>query len=158
MKKQNGFSLIELMIVIGLIGILSAVTIFSYRGYRDNTNLKTAAKDIATDIATTRQRAVSETLRYRITFSTSSNNYVIEQGSDASGTTYSTLQTKTPTVLGTGSGLAIANPNFSGTAQIVFFTRGTLSTGSVQLTNSRNSTATITVNATGRTYVQFTMQ
>ena len=42
----------------------------------------------------------------------------------------------------------------------IFLPRGTLSsnTGTVVLTNGRNSTATITINITGRTYVQFNMQ
>ncbi|MDQ5987676.1 MAG: hypothetical protein CSYNP_03421 [Syntrophus sp. SKADARSKE-3] len=156
-KTQQGFSLVELIIVIGLIGILGAVAISSFRGYRDNSNLRTAARDIATDIAATRGRAMSERVQYRIQFTTTNNTYGIWQCDDA-GNNCVLLQTKTPTVFGTASGLTLANPNFGGGTIISFFTRGTLSQGSVQVVNGRNSTATVTVNPTGRTYVQFAIQ
>jgi len=145
------------MIVIGLIGILSAVAVFAWQGFRDNANLRTAARDIATDISAIKGRAVAEGIRYRITFSTSSNNYIIEQGT-AAGAPYTTLQTKTPTTHGTGSGLFISSANFSGAQQVLFLTRGTLSFGTVILRNSKGSQATITVNSAGRTHVQFVMQ
>lgn len=36
-KKQNGFSLIELLVVVAIIGVLSAVGIVGYQGYLDST-------------------------------------------------------------------------------------------------------------------------
>jgi len=47
---RKGFTLIELMIVIAIIGILSAVALFGWRGYQDNVNLRTAARAVVTDI------------------------------------------------------------------------------------------------------------
>ncbi|MDO9559543.1 MAG: type II secretion system protein [Syntrophales bacterium] len=160
MRTARGFSLIELIIVIALIGILSTVVVFAWQGFRDNANLRTAARDIATDISSLKQRAVTEGIQYRITFSTSSNNYIIEQGT-AAGAPYTTLQTKTPTTHGTGSGLSINSANFGIFGQeLRFYPRGTILAGSVILTNSKNppSTATIKTTVTGRTHVQFAMQ
>lgn len=157
MRTETGFTLIELMIVVGLIGILSTVAVYSWQGYRNNNNLRTAARDIATDISNLKLRAVSEGVNYRITFSTASNNYLIERGTSA-GAPYTTVQTKSPTAFGTGSGLSIYSANFAGGPQVLFYTRGTISPGTVILRNSKGSQATITTNITGRTYVQFTMQ
>jgi len=156
-RPQEGFTLLELMITIGILGILATISIYAWQGYRDNTNLRTAARDIATDIAATRGRAVSEGVQYRMTFNPSGNNYVIEQGT-AAGSPFVTMQTKTPTTFGPGSGLSIQSANFSGTTRIIFLTRGTLSPGTVILNNSKGSQATITVNFAGRTHVRFTMQ
>jgi general secretion pathway protein G len=42
----NGFSLLELLLAITIIGVLSAIAIPSYRGYLENNKVKTAISDI----------------------------------------------------------------------------------------------------------------
>lgn len=46
--KQNGFTLIELMIVIGILAILAAIALASYRPYILKSNRKAAIADILT--------------------------------------------------------------------------------------------------------------
>jgi type II secretion system protein H len=150
---RKGFTLIELMIVIAIIGILSAVALFGWRGYQDNVNLRTAARDVVTDISACKQRAVSEGVQYCMQFTDGSPNYSINTSSCGAPT-----QTQAKNLTSFGSGLTISNTNFN-SDQVSFLPRGTLtSTGTIVLTNSKNSTATITINITGRAYVSFTMR
>jgi len=139
-----------------IIGIISTIAAFSWQRYVTNANLRTAARDVASDILLFKERAVAESIQYRLTFNVGANNYTIDQGT-AAGAPFTVMQTKTPTTF--GSGLSLQGATFSG-AQVVFLSRGTLGsgTGAVTLKNSRNSTATVTVNITGKTSVQFAMQ
>jgi prepilin-type N-terminal cleavage/methylation domain-containing protein len=152
--SRKGFTIIELMIVIAIIGILSAVSIVGWWGYQDNVNLKTAAGEVMSDIASCKQRAISEGVQYCIQFTDGSPNYSINASSCTAPT-----QTQAKNLTSFGSGLTISSTNFN-SDRVSFLPRGTLSsnTGRIFLTNSKNSTATITVQITGRAYVSFTMQ
>ena len=59
-KESKGFSLIELMIVLLIIGIMATIASYSYRRYVNNANLRTAARQLATDINTMKGVAVSK--------------------------------------------------------------------------------------------------
>jgi prepilin-type N-terminal cleavage/methylation domain-containing protein len=152
--SRKGFTIIELMIVIAIIGILSAVSMVGWWGYQDNVNLRTAAGEVMSDIATCKQRAISEGIQYCIQFTDGSPNYSINTSSCTTPT-----QTQAKNLTNFGSGLTVSSTNFN-SDRVSFLPRGTLSsnTGRIFLTNSKNSTATITVQITGRAYVSFTMQ
>lgn len=142
-----------MIIVIGLIGVLSTVAVFAWQGFRDNANLRTAARDIATNISASKQRAVTEGIRYRLTFSAGGVGYTI------AADPFTPALTQTKLLAEFGPGLSIVSTNFA-LGQLTLLPRGTLSgaTGRVIVGNSRGSLATITVNVTGRTHVQFAMQ
>jgi prepilin-type N-terminal cleavage/methylation domain-containing protein len=150
---RKGMSLIELMVVIAIIGILLSVAIPPWTRYTQNADLKTAARGIAGDFFNMKQRAVGETANYRITFDEGNNSY---QMSNAD--TGDVVQSRNISEF--GAGVTLNNANFGGGAskQIDFYARGTSKWGSVILNNIRGSTATITVNSAGRTYVSVTLQ
>lgn len=152
-RAKRGFTLVEVMIVIGIIGILSAVALFGWRGYQDNANLRTATREVMADIASCKQRAVSEGIDYCIQFTDGSPNYTINATSCVAPT-----QTQAKSLTSFGAGLTITNTNFN-LDRVSFLPRGTLSsnTGDINLANSKGSTAKITINITGRAYVSFTM-
>jgi prepilin-type N-terminal cleavage/methylation domain-containing protein len=147
--KRKGFSLIEMLVVIAIIAILLSVAIPSWTQYRQNTDLKTAARGIASDIFNTKQRAVGEAVSYQIAFDQANNRYQIINTS--------TNDTTTRNLSEFGSGIIITDVAFNGDT-VDFYTRGTAEVGHLNLRNSRGSTATITMNITGRTHVSFTMQ
>jgi len=144
----TGFSLVELLVVIALISIVSAFAVPTWQRYAAKTDLKTAAREVMADLSNTKQRAVEENLDvYRLTFNVVGNSYVLSR------TDTGTVWTKS--VASFGNGISINSVNFSGGSIISFQKRGTVSMGNMTLRNGLGSTATITVNSAGRTYVQF---
>lgn len=152
--SRTGFSIVELLVVVALIAIVSAFAVPMWQNYAANSNLKTAAREVMADFSNAKQRAVEENMDvYRLTFNVAGNSYLLSRTD--SGTVW------TKSVASFGSGIQIDGghpPNFSGGSIVSFRKRGTLSPGNVRLINALGSTATITVNITGRTYVEYAMQ
>lgn len=157
LRDQKGFSLVEIIVVVSILAIVSAIAIPSLIRYVSNSNLKSAARDVASDILNLRERSIAENRMYKISISVADNNYTIDQcnATGSSCAAYTAIETKSPTAFGTG--ITITGNTYTGNA-ITFQTRGTAEAGSISLTNSRGSTATITSNITGKAYVKYTMQ
>ena len=145
--EARGFTIIELMITVVIIAIVAGIAYPSFSRMSVNGNLRTAARDIMSDIAGLKGRAMAENTAFSIIFDTGNNNYSFP--GMASG--------KSPASF--GQGILLTQVAFGTGNTVSFLTRGTLSQGgNIVLTNSRGSTATITCNISGRTYVQFAMQ
>lgn len=143
-RQNKGFSLIELIIVIAIIGIMAAIAAPNFTRYRDNANLREAARDLSSDIQLYKQRAIAENTNYEITFG--GNNYTITKGA-------TTVANKT--VGANNASIVISSPYPGG--KIELETRGTLKpSGTMKLKhNTRNSEATITTSLTGRVRVTY---
>jgi prepilin-type N-terminal cleavage/methylation domain-containing protein len=158
MKRHKGFTLVELMIVVFLLGVISAVGGLLLQNYTLNRNLRTAARDIASDFTLYKERAVSENITYQIAFDTTApGSYTIQSVVNAVVTN---LMTKRPSSFGSGNRIISATFGPGASLTVIFSPRGTVSPlggglDGVVLQNSRGSQATITVNLTGRTYVTF---
>ena len=146
---MRGFSLVELMVTVGLFSLLCLVAFPNILRFAENGNLRAATRDITTDIATMKETAMNRGADCQITFNAGANNFVLT-------TPDGTNVVKTPTAF--SPSIVITGAVFGGGPTMTFQPRGTASMGTVTLQNSRGSVATITVNITGKTHAQFNMQ
>ncbi|HET6459364.1 MAG TPA: GspH/FimT family protein [Syntrophales bacterium] len=160
MKRCRGFSLIEMIIVICLIGIIAAIAGLNLVNYTTNRNLKSAARDIVSDFFICKEKAISENTTYQIVFANGGNSYTIQALAVGNPPALGPVVTKLLSQFSTD--IVIQNADFAGGPQVNFLARGTVApmppvpgVNSVILSNSRGSRATITVNTMGRTYVTF---
>jgi prepilin-type N-terminal cleavage/methylation domain-containing protein len=153
--NQQGFTITEMLIVLILIAIITGIAYGAFHRMAINSNLRTAARDIASDFALLKQRAMAESRMYQLTV-TIPGSYTLEQCTtqDNPCPSWTKIQVKNLSDFGTGI-------IFTGTTSPTLYSfqaRGTATAGTIDLTNSRNSTATVSINATGRASVAFVMQ
>ena len=141
MKHSKGFTMIELIVTLVVLGILVAIAIPTYNGLMPRYRLNGATRQVATDLMKARMQAVKLSTNVNVTFNSTTDSYTISNTS--SGGSYSeTFNIKTHY-----SGVELAS-----SGNPVFHPRGTLtnaSTVTVTLTNS-SGTKQIEVNIAGR--------
>lgn len=115
MKKDNsrGFSLLELMVVIVIVGILAIITIPSMGAWQSKKDMNAAAREIASFLQQARSEAVRRNMVVRVEFSTADDSYFMR----------TQTAVLTPTI-NLPDGISISSANFDGTAQARFTTRG----------------------------------
>ena len=158
LRRAAGFSMVELIITLVLLGIAMAIAIHSFRGWVDNSNLKAAARTLSSDVAYMREAAISSGRSHMITYNTGANTYSLKWDSDGDGSCDADVPNYAATRLmsdhGGGIQITSASP-----AAIKIISSGAINPfGSVVITNSRGSTATISTLITGRSHVTYSMQ
>jgi prepilin-type N-terminal cleavage/methylation domain-containing protein len=141
-RGVKGFTLVEMLIVVGIIAVLLTIFPSMFTSFRQRTNLREAAGALAEGMKLAKQRAVAENVNYTVTFDVNNNSYEIKGG------TYDV----TKKLSDFGSGISILSQNYSGgnSGTVTFQTRGTCSAGTVTLKNILNSQIAITTNTMGR--------
>ena len=76
-KKKDGFTLLELVVVLAIIGIMSALTLPRLTGPMKNLDLKTAAKKVSASLRYARSRAATEKVVYVALVDFDNNRLVI---------------------------------------------------------------------------------
>ena len=162
MKQDSGFTLVELMIVVGVAAILMAFAIPGVLNWLPTYRLKGAANDLFSNLQWTKLNAVKANKNWAIVFDTANGRYYICSDSGADnvwstvfGAGANTVEravdfARYDSVIGYGSGSAITNATTGGGALpgdnvsynvniLTFNSRGTCNGGYVYMDNNKNS-------------------
>jgi prepilin-type N-terminal cleavage/methylation domain-containing protein len=80
-KNEDGFSLTEMVVVVGLIALVGAFALPSIASYYRNYQVNGAARGVASEIAATRMKAIGRNVNQGVTFQIVDNNsyrYIVE--------------------------------------------------------------------------------
>ena len=155
MHDNKGFTIIEVIIVIVVIGIMAAIAVPNFLGYLPESRLKTAARDLFSNLQLAKIGAIRNNSDWAIVFNVAAGRYYVCSNDGGDGTwtgpgSNDTVQ-KTVVLADYGSGVTYGSgTGFSGIdggplgngvtypgAVVVLEPRGTTdNTGYVYLTNS----------------------
>ncbi|NPV44651.1 MAG: prepilin-type N-terminal cleavage/methylation domain-containing protein [Firmicutes bacterium] len=141
MKTQPGFTLIELVLTICILGFLVSIVIPNFKGTLEDYRLKNAAMEIASEIRLIQQRAISEGDIFKIIFDLNNRDrYHVARGTRILKTAY------------LPDGVILEGTSLGGGHQIVFTESGApVPAGSITLKNKRGERRYVIVAvATGR--------
>lgn len=157
-KSQRGFNLVEIVIVFFIITVVLTIGVSSFTKYRKKISLRDAARIIVADFAYLKQKAIAESIHYKMILDTNNNCYKIIKGG-ISGT--STEYDETNAIIKNLSScdndivFSVSSPPNYPHSQIIFQPRGTVSAGSLFLETSDGLKAKITSNLMGRVRISF---
>jgi len=145
-NTQTGFTLMEMMIVIAIIGIAAAIAIPAFMSMLPGMRLNGAARMVAGDLMAARMNAVKQNNEFKVFFnSPAANQYQILDDDDNDG------------VADTGEAITIRNirneypdVTMSSTNNPIFHPRGTATNlATITLQNSSGA-KTVTISIAGR--------
>ncbi len=143
MSKNKGFSIVELAVVIGIVTLISLVTLPLLLNYQKTTKLRSEAQVLATNLRLAQQMAVTEQVIYNVKFFPETDSYQIINSQ--SSEVVKTVNLDSEISIDEISDLTENTAQFNVVGAV-------LESGSVTLINTRNATSTIQIKPSG--YVQ----
>lgn len=158
MRDNRGFTLIELMVVIAILGILIAIMVPNYTAYLARTRLKTSCREMSAMLQYAREQAIGSGEPWRVCFDSALGRYHLLDGSanirqvvDLANRPGISFGSRNPAPIDANH---VAPPADGVTyigEKVKFNPDGTATAGTVYLQNSTGDTMALgTVSATGQ--------
>jgi len=145
--NKKGVTLIELIVVFVIIAIGAALTIPNMGSWIQSYRLRSATRDITSNLRVAQMRAVSNNLNYQVSFDVGARTYILRRNSGGLWVDEGTAQTL-PTGIRINDPAPTNNP-------LTFSPNSSSNGGTVTLKNTKNDERKISVlPSTGRISIQ----
>lgn len=144
-KIITGFSLLELIVVIAIFAVLSAIALPTYQQLRPNIVLNSTARQIASDLRYAQQLAVTEQIVYSVVFNRVGNSYQIIKSSPQ--TTIRNVQLKPQVSMQSITGLTDNTVDFNAAG-------AASESGDIVVVNTNNRSITVEIKPSGYVKIQ----
>jgi len=139
---HRGFSLIEMLVVIGILAITAIVTIPNVIAWRSGMQFRAAVNELRNDLESAKTRAVKENAKVTVAFDPTAGQYRMTYPDQDNQIILLKSQTLP-------AGVRIASGNNTS-----FSSRGTADTGTIVLANQQGQTKSISISFIGKIEVK----
>lgn len=180
-RDLSGFSLIEMLMAIVILGIVASIAIPGFSGWIPNYKLRSAAMELYSNLQKVKMAAIRNNGEFAVVFDTGAGNYqIVNGGADRDySTAGDNITEKTVTLSDHGGGVGYGNGNagapfdaargfdnnvtfddtIEGNDIVVFNARGLINAqanagGEVYVSNSKDTAYTIGTMVSGLVYVR----
>jgi type IV fimbrial biogenesis protein FimT len=143
-RRQRGFNIIELMVVVGLIGLLLMVGMPSFQVYTQNAQTRTGAEGLLSGLQVAKSEAIRRNVAVQMKLPNKDTAWRVNLGSDPDGTPLQSREHEE----GSNNAVVTITPGdadtvtFSGLGRVTANTDGTPSITSLYIDNPLIPTAT----------------